>query len=115
MGAGPQRSPETISLVTSADDSTFSEFYRREFAVQVRRAALLVGSDEVAHDIVQNAFIGLYRRWGTLDSPGGYLSRSVVNGCRDAARRRASQKRLSIRLVDRAREPDTNDVLADVL
>ena len=36
----------------------------------------------------RTAFVGLYRRFGDVDDPSGYLYRSVVNGC--GARRRHS-------------------------
>lgn len=94
---------------------SFSEFYDREFGVSVRRAALLVGTSEVAHDVVQDAFIEVYRRWGTLDNPGGYLHRSVVNGCRDVARRRTSNVRLLHRLSRQQPIDGPGDVLDDVL
>lgn len=104
-----------MSRVIDADDQSFSAFYAREFGLQVRRAALLLGSSEVAHDVVQAAFVGLYRSWGTLEHPGGYLNRSVLNGCRDVTRRRGVQARLVVRLVERGREPDRTDLLDDVL
>ena len=50
----------------------------------MRRAALIVGSAEQAKDIMQDAMVEMYRRWQTLESPGGYLNRAVLNGCRDA-------------------------------
>ena len=96
-------------------DAAFTEFYDREFDAQVRRAALLVDSVEVADDVVHDAFVAVYRRWGALDSPGGYLGRSVLNGCRDVYRRRDSQRRLLVRLVDRASHDEIIDVLDDVL
>jgi RNA polymerase sigma factor (sigma-70 family) len=89
----------------------FSDFYHREYAPSVRQAVLLVGSGGVAHDVVQDAFVGVYRRWGTLENPGGYLRRSVINGCRDVARRRAS----NLRLVHKLERGHTVDARGDVL
>ena len=40
---------------------------------QVRRAVLLFGSNDLANDVVHDAFIAVYRRWDTLDEPGPYL------------------------------------------
>jgi DNA-directed RNA polymerase specialized sigma24 family protein len=40
-----------------------------------------------AEDVVQDAFLGLYRRWGRLADPAAaqsYLRTSVLNGCRTA-------------------------------
>jgi len=96
-------------------DSTFTDFYNREFGLQVRRAFLLLGSNEDAHDVVQNAMAAIYRRWGTVENPGGYLTQTVLNGCRDAGRRRASRQRLLVRIAERNTVADRGEVLDDVL
>jgi RNA polymerase sigma factor (sigma-70 family) len=96
-------------------DSTFTDFYEREFELQVRRAFLLLGSNDDAHDVVQNAMAAIYRRWGTLENPGGYLTQAVLNGCRDAGRRRASRQRLLVRVAERDAVEDRGEVLDDVL
>jgi RNA polymerase sigma factor (sigma-70 family) len=71
----------------------FTALYRREVEGQVRRAALLTGSAETAHDVVHDAFVELYRRWDDVREPGPYLSRAVLNRCRDQARREATARR----------------------
>lgn len=93
----------------------FDEFYESEHGAQVRRAYLLVRSNELANDIVHDAMIGVWRRW-PLDNPAGYLNRAVLNGCRDAGRRRASRnvvvRRLRPTAADRAEDEVLDDVLA---
>lgn len=96
-------------------DSSFIDFYEREFAIQVRRAGLLLCSSEDAHDVVQNAMAAVYRRWGTVENPGGYLTQTVLNGCRDVGRRRASRQRLLARVAERDTTADRGEVLDDVL
>jgi len=57
-----------------------------------RLALLMLGDRAEAQDVVQDAFLGLYRRWGKLasaDAAPGYLRASVLNGCRTALRRRS--------------------------
>ena len=52
----------------------------------------MLGDQAEAQDIVQDAFLALYRRWGTLASPDaalGYLRTSVLNSCRTALKRRS--------------------------
>lgn len=94
----------------------FDEFYRVEAAGQVRRAALLVGSDQVANDVVHDALAAMYQRWDRIESPGSYLNRAVLNGCRDVARRRATQRRLMDRLRAVREGPEEHgDHLDDVL
>jgi RNA polymerase sigma-70 factor (sigma-E family) len=58
----------------------------------VRLAVVLTGDRGAAEDVVQDAFLGLYRRWDHLAdtaAPLAYLRVSVVNGCRTALRRRS--------------------------
>jgi RNA polymerase sigma-70 factor (sigma-E family) len=70
-----------------------------------RLALVMLGDAAAAEDVVQDAFLGLYRRWDRLAEPAAaqaYLRTSVLNGCRTALRRRARQGLLSDR--DDARE-----------
>ncbi len=104
-------SVEATGRDESADD--FAAFYARELAGQVRRAALLTGSADAGHDVVHDAFVEVYRRWDDLRSPGPYLSRAVLNRCRDHARRRATAAAKLPLLVERSTPGD--DVLWDAL
>ncbi|MCW2936165.1 MAG: sigE6 [Actinomycetia bacterium] len=64
----------------------------------VRLAVVMTGDRAYAEDIVQEAFLGLYRRWGRLpdtSAPLAYVRVSVLNGCRTALRRRARHGLLS--------------------
>jgi RNA polymerase sigma factor (sigma-70 family) len=93
----------------------FAEFYEAELDQQVRRAFLMVGSNELAHDIVHDAMVQVFRRWETLDRPAAYLNRAVVNGCRDAWRSQSVQRRYLGRMVERGQPDGTPDPLDDVL
>jgi RNA polymerase sigma factor (sigma-70 family) len=106
---------EGEQTVASAGAGSFADFYRAELAGQVRRAALLLGSEDEGNDIVHDAMIGVCRRWGELDNPGGYLNRAVLNGCRDAGRRAATHRRLLPRLVDHAPTPPADSDLVELL
>jgi RNA polymerase sigma-70 factor (sigma-E family) len=58
----------------------------------VRLAVVVTGDRAAAEDVVQDAFLGLYRRWDQLPdmtAPLAYLRVSVMNGCRTALRRRS--------------------------
>jgi RNA polymerase sigma-70 factor (sigma-E family) len=64
----------------------------------VRLAILLVGDRASAEDVVQDAFLGLYRRWDRLpdtSAPLAYVRVSVLNGCRTALRRRSRARQAS--------------------
>jgi RNA polymerase sigma-70 factor (sigma-E family) len=56
-----------------------------------RLALVMLGDRPAAEDVVQDAFLGLYRRWDRLADPAvaqSYLRTSVLNGCRTALRTR---------------------------
>ena len=103
------------SMSGRADHVAFGEFYRLELDPQVRRAVLLLGSNDLANDVVHQAFVAVYRRWELLDDPGPYLHMAVLNGCRGVHRQRSRQRRLLPRLVDRAGQPADDEVLDDLL
>jgi len=57
-----------------------------------RLALLMLGDADAAQDVVQDAFLGLHRRWDKLSSTAAapaYLRASVLNGCRTALKRRS--------------------------
>ena len=93
----------------------FATFYAKELDGQVRRAFLLVGSNEAANDVVHDAFVAVYRRWDQLDNPGPYLNRVVLNGCRELARQRGRHERALRRVRTVDDEFDASDTLDDVL
>ena len=61
----------------------------------IRLAHIMLGDQQSAEDVVQDAFCGLYRRWSSLSDPASavhYVRSSVLNGCRSALRRRRSSQ-----------------------
>ena len=66
----------------------FAEFYRSEYPGLVRLAWLLSHGSIDFEDIVQNAFANVHDRYETLVNPAAYTRVTVVNGCRQAYRRR---------------------------
>jgi DNA-directed RNA polymerase specialized sigma24 family protein len=44
--------------------------YRAHALGLVKLAVLMVGDQLTAEDVVQDAFLGLYRRWSALQGPG---------------------------------------------
>ena len=58
----------------------------------VRLAMLMLADQQAAEDVVQDAFLGLYRRWGTLTDQSKaltYVRSSVLNGSRTVLRKRS--------------------------
>ncbi|GAA2720255.1 SigE family RNA polymerase sigma factor [Actinocorallia aurantiaca] len=78
-------------LLGPPDESTFSELYKEHALGLTRLAFLMVGDRQAAEDVVQEAFLGLYRRWRSLRDPGKalvYARSAVLNGSRSVLRRR---------------------------
>ena len=68
-----------------------TELYEAHALSLARLALVMLGDAAAAEDVVQDAFLGLYRRWDRLADPAAaqsYLRTSVLNGCRTALRSR---------------------------
>jgi RNA polymerase sigma factor (sigma-70 family) len=107
-----------VEVETAAETrrpADFTRFFETEYPGQKRRAAMLVGDTAAAEDIVHDAFVAVWSRWDGLDAPGPYLSRCVLNGCRDLAARRRSRRSRLLALGDRAVPEGPVEILTDVL
>ena len=65
------------------------DLFRQHAPGLVRFALMLVGDQATAEDVVQEAFLGLYRAWDRVRDPDavlGYLRTAVVNGARSVHR-----------------------------
>lgn len=108
--------PRTARRRDESVEQSFETFYEGEIDDQVRRAVLLLGSNDLANDVVHDAFIQVYERWTNIEEPGPYLHRTVLNGCREIHRRRARQSRNSHRIATASiADPPAPDPLEDVL
>ena len=70
--------------------------YQEHALTLVGLAKIMLGDQAAAEDVVQDSFLGLYRRWLSLDDHDravGYLRASVLNGCRNAHRGRTRRDR----------------------
>lgn len=75
---------------------TITDLYHSHRLSLVRLAILLVDDQGTAEDVVQDAFAGLYQRWGRLkdvDKALGYLRTAVVNNARSVLRRRQTARK----------------------
>lgn len=89
----------------AATAPSFAALYAEAYLPMVRLAHLITGSNAVAEDLVQDAFVRIHRRYGSLDNPGGYLRVAVVNACRSWQRRR---------VLERARTPRASATHVDL-
>ncbi len=62
----------------------------------IRLGFIMLGDRGAAEDVVQDAFLGLYRNWDRLHDPANaltYVRSSVLNGCRAALRTQSRRER----------------------
>lgn len=59
---------------------TFDEIFASERGPMVRVAFLIIGSQAIAEEIVQDAFAGLFTHFERVDNAIGYVRTAVVRG-----------------------------------
>jgi len=76
----------SVGRITTGVDDDFAGFYRDAYPGAVKLAWLLTHDHAAAEDVVQDAFVRLRPRLGTVEHRTAYLRTAIVNGCRDRAR-----------------------------
>ncbi len=98
-------------------DTAVTVLHAAHYRALVRTATLLLGRPDLAEEVVQDAYVGLHRRWGRLRDPDralAYLRQSTVNGARSAGRRVATARRkLPVLAAGTPPVPDPADLVAD--
>jgi RNA polymerase sigma-70 factor (sigma-E family) len=93
-----QLETEGADVAAGSASRRVTELYQAHALGLARLALVMLGDAAAAEDVVQDAFLGLYRRWDRLADPAAaqsYLRTSVLNGCRTALRHRARHGVLS--------------------
>lgn len=76
------RSDTTAPAITTGSESSFEDFFRREFVRLGRALYLLTGTRQDAEDLAAEAMTRVCERWdrvGEMESPAGYLYRVGMN------------------------------------
>jgi RNA polymerase sigma-70 factor (sigma-E family) len=87
----PGRDTRTSAGAEQVPDREVTALYEAQALSLTRLAYVMLGDRPAAEDVVQEAFLGLYKRWSQLRntaSAPGYLRASVLNGCRMVLRSR---------------------------
>lgn len=103
-----------VPPVPSASDSAAASEFEREFEAvfnaelpRLQRVVIRLGGDvELAADVVQDAFIRLYRRGSLPDAPRQWLITVVLNLFRNAVATHSRRSRL-LRIADAASDDDS--------
>jgi RNA polymerase sigma-70 factor (sigma-E family) len=89
--------PPSVSCADSGSgEDGVTALYAAHAVGLARLAFIMLGDRGAAEDVVQDAFLGLYRNWGRLASPENaltYVRSAVLNNCRAALRSRARRER----------------------
>ena len=97
---------------TQERDAEFRDFYSAHAGRLRRLALMMVGDQSRADDLAHDALLRCYVSWPRIrgDDPGPYVTRALVNLCRNAHRRRAVELRKPQRppadVVDRSSHVD---------
>ena len=78
---------------TKVETRSFEDLYAQRYEPMVRLAFVMLGRNDVAEDVVQDAFARVYEKWASIDTPPAYLRTAVINGCRNEVRRRIVRRR----------------------
>jgi RNA polymerase sigma-70 factor (sigma-E family) len=89
-GSDASRGRSVGVRISDPRDAQLSALFEEHRLWLVRLATLLVDDQGLAEDVVQSAYLGLYRHWAERDEAHtiAYLRTSVVNGARSMLRRR---------------------------
>jgi RNA polymerase sigma-70 factor (sigma-E family) len=109
--------PPTEALIAAPDARQHvTALYQAHAVALVKLAVLMTGDQSIAEDVVQDAFLGLYRRWQALhsvDKALGYLRSSVLNGCRSVHRVRFRRQAVALDLPGAADSAEAEALLGE--
>lgn len=91
------------------------ELYRAYYAPMVRLSYLITGSNALAEEVVQDAFIKIRGHLGSVESPVAYLRAAVVNGSHNHHRHKEVERRLAPLTATPEAVTDSLDELSDAL
>jgi RNA polymerase sigma-70 factor (sigma-E family) len=104
---------ETVERISEEEKLRVEELYADHAQGAVRLAYLLVGDQETAHDIVQEAFLRAFGRFADMRKPDSfpfYLKATIVNLTRKHLKRRGLERlyveRFRTRSSDSTASPD---------
>jgi len=76
-----------VEDVARVEPQALTDLFREQYRPMVRLAYLLVGSEAIAEELVQDSFARMHGRWDRVEYRRAYLRAAVVNACRSHRRR----------------------------
>jgi RNA polymerase sigma factor (sigma-70 family) len=99
-------------------DEGVTALYAAHAVGLIRLGFVMLGNRGAAEDVMQDAFLGLYRNWDRLNDPANaltYVRSSVLNGCRAALRTQARGDRRHRAAAAREGHPPFDSTEAAIL
>lgn len=96
MSSRPPLTPDGSPGADADATAGVTALYQAHAVGLIRLAIVMLGDRGAAEDVVQDAFLGLYRHWDRLADPGNaltYVRSAVLNRCRNALRQRGQRDR----------------------
>ena len=93
-GGGRAGGPAGATGADSDATAGVTALYQAHAVGLIRLAIVMLGDRGAAEDVVQDAFLGLYRHWDGLDDRRNaltYVRSAVLNRCRNAMRQRGQR------------------------
>ena len=81
------------AAATSAPSAAFLQLYDSSYSRSVRLVALTTGSNAIAEEIVQDAFVEMLGRWDAIRDPQAYLRRVLMSRSNSWLRRLRVERR----------------------
>jgi RNA polymerase sigma-70 factor (sigma-E family) len=94
-------------------DAELAALHREHYLRLVRLACLLLDDRGTGEEVVQEAFVQVYRSWSRVEQPLTYLRSTVMNLARSRMRRRLVTRRRTEPMSPPAMSPEEHAVLLD--
>jgi RNA polymerase sigma-70 factor (sigma-E family) len=92
----------------------FDAIFEEHRVPMVRLAHVITGSNAIAEEIVQDAFVRLHRRFDAVDNPPAFLRTIVTNLCRSEVRRARRSPRRVVHTIEVTGDPEVDETWAAV-
>ncbi len=93
---------ELLRLTAAGDEQAFTALYRRHKRFIYRFALLMSGKVNIAEEVTQEVFLGLFRNQGHYDPTRGSLGAYLCGAARNQVLRMLGRERPFVQLVEEA-------------
>ena len=115
VAIGPLSDEDLVARAAGGDVSAFEALVAPRLDRSVRTASAILGREADAHDVVQEAFVATWRHLPKLRDRtkfDAWLSKMIVNRCRDALRRRHRSPEVALDVALNLHSEDESDAAA---